>query len=261
MIHEDIKDDVVLWITFDNQEALNAFDPDEMAAIGRAWERFRDDDELLVAVVRGAGERSFSVGSNLKTFIPRLNSGEMHPAENEEAYHKGKLGQIFKPIIAAVNGHCLGGGMEMLTTTDIRLSVPHASFGLPEPRWGVFPGGGGTTRLPRQMPFPWAMEILLTGDMIDAEEALRIGLINRIVPAAELDAEAQKLALRIADNGPRAIRAIKESVLRGLEMPLADAYLYETELVVDVFQDEEAKEGLAAFAEKRRPDFRGLRKG
>lgn len=260
MIHQDIKDDVVLWITFDNPDALNAFDPDEMAAIGKAWERFRDDDDLLVAVVRGAGDRSFSVGSNLKTFIPRLNSGEMHPADNQEAYHKGKLGHIFKPIIAAVNGDCLGGGMEMLTTTDIRLTAPHARFGLPEPRWGVFPGGGGTTRLPRQMPFAWAMEILLTGGMIDAEEALRIGLVNRIVPADQLDTEAQTIALQIAANSPRAIRAIKESVLRGLEMSLEDAYVYETELVVDVFQTEEAKEGLAAFAEKRRPDFRKLKK-
>jgi enoyl-CoA hydratase len=256
VIHEEIKDDVVLWITFDAPQALNAFDPDEMAAIAKAWERFRDDDDLLVAVIRGAGERSFSVGSNLKTFIPRLNSGELHPAENQEAYHKGTLGPILKPIIAAVNGDCLGGGMEMLTTTDIRLTAPHARFGLPEPRWGVFPGGGGTTRLPRQMPYAWAMEILLTGAMIDAEEALRIGLVNRIVAADELDAEAQRLALQIASNGPRAIRAIKESVLRGLAMSLEDAYVFETELVVDVFQTDEAREGLAAFAEKREPSFR-----
>jgi enoyl-CoA hydratase/carnithine racemase len=105
------------------------------------------------------------------------------------------------------------------------------------------------------------MEILLLGGMIDAEEAYRIGLVNRIVPAAELDAEAQKIALQIAANGPRAIRAIKESVLRGLEMPLADAYVYETELVSEVFQTEEAREGLAAFAEKRTPDFRAAKKG
>lgn len=259
MIHEDIKDEVVLWITFDNPEALNAFDPEEMAAVGQAWERYRDDDDLRVAVIRGAGEKSFSVGSNLKTFIPRLQSGEMHPSENQEAYHKGTLGPIYKPIIAAVNGDCLGGGMEMLTTSDIRLTAPHARFGLPEPRWGVFPGGGGTTRLPRQMPYPWAMEILLTGGMIDAEEALRIGLVNRIVAAEDLDEEAQELALRIAANGSQAIRAIKESVLGGLEMTLAEAYEHETELGVGVFQTEEAKEGLAAFAEKRQPDFRNLK--
>jgi len=256
VIHEEVKDDVVLWVTFDSPESLNAFDPDEMAAIARAWERFRDDDDLLVAVVRGAGERSFSVGSNLKTFIPRINSGELSPAENQEAYHKGSLGPILKPIIGVVNGLCLGGGMELLTTTDIRLAAPHARFGLPEARWGVFPGGGGTTRLPRQMPYAWAMEILLTGAMFDADQALRMGLINRIVESDRLDAEAQALALQIASNGPQATRAIKDSVINGLEMSLADAYVYETELVSEVFQTDEAREGLAAFAEKREPSFR-----
>ncbi|HEV7527544.1 MAG TPA: enoyl-CoA hydratase/isomerase family protein [Solirubrobacteraceae bacterium] len=256
MIRQEVRDEVVLWITFDAPESLNAFTPESMAALGDAWRRFRDDDDLLVAVVRGAGERSFSVGSNLKTFIPRLQSGEMHPAENQEAYQKGDLGYIYKPIIAAVNGECLGGGLELLTCTDIRLSAPHARFGLPEPRWGVFPGGGGTTRLPRQMPYPWAMDILLTGRMLDAEEALRLGLINRIVPAEQLDAAAQELALEVASNGSRALRAIKESVLRGAEMTLPEAYLLETEIGVEVFKSDQAQEGLAAFAEKREPSFR-----
>jgi enoyl-CoA hydratase len=256
VIHQEVKDDVVLWITLDAQETLNAFTPESMADLAQAWIRFRDDDELLVAVVRGAGERSFSVGSNLKTFIPRLQSGELHPTDNQEAYQKGTLGPIDKPIIAAVNGVCVGGGTELLTCTDIRLAAPHARFGLPEPRWGVFPGGGGTTRLPRQMPYPWAMDILLTGRMLDAEEALRMGLINRIVPADELDAAAQLLALQIASNGRLALRAIKESVRRGMELPLADAYELETSLGVDVFRSEEAREGLRAFAEKRDPSFR-----
>ena len=148
MIHQEIRDDNILWLTLDDPSAMNAFDPQSMAALGEAWVRYRDDDALRVAVVTGAGERAFSVGSNLKTFIPLLQSGAMNPRDNQEAYMKGSVGLVPKPVIAAVNGDCLGGGMELLTCTDIRLTVPTARFGQPEPRWGLYPGGGGTVRLP-----------------------------------------------------------------------------------------------------------------
>lgn len=256
MIREEVREGCVLWLTLDEPGAMNAFDPESMAALGRAWLRLRDDDELRVAVVTGAGERAFSVGSNLKTFIPRLQSGELDPRANQEAYMKGSLGPVFKPIVAAVNGDCLGGGMELLTCTDIRLSVADARFGQPECRWGVYPGGGGTVRLPRQIPYAHAMDILLTGRLISAEEAVAMGVINRIVGREELEREALAVARLVAGNGPLAVRRIKEAVWRQSDLTLDEAYALESDLGDDVFRSDEAREGLAAFAEKRDPAFR-----
>ncbi len=256
MIRTEVRDDVYFWITLDDPGALNAMDPESMAALGEAWVRFRDDDDLLVAIVTGSGEKSFTVGSNLKTFVPRLQSGEMDPRDNQEAYMKGSVGPVFKPVIAAINGDCLGGGTELLTCTDIRVAVPHARFGLPEARWAVFPGGGGTTRLPRQIGYARAMDLLLTGRMIPAEEAKEIGLINEIVEPGELEQRATEIAREVAGNGSLAVQKIKEAVWRQMDMPLAEAYDLESELGVEVFHHEQAKEGMAAFAERREPDFR-----
>ncbi len=256
MIREEVRHGAILWLTLDEPTAMNAFDPESMAALARAWGRLRDDDALKVAVVTGAGERAFSVGSNLKTFIPRLQSGEMNPRDNQEAYMKGALGPVFKPIVAAVNGDCLGGGMELLTCTDVRLSVPTARFGQPECRWGVYPGGGGTTRLPRQIGYANAMDILLTGRLLDAEEARSMGLINRIVDRERLEDEAMTVARTVAGNGSLAVQRIKEAVWRQADMPLAEAYELESQLGEDVFRSGEAREGLAAFAERREPSFR-----
>ncbi len=256
MIRTEVKNDVVLWITLDEPGAMNAFDPESMAELGRTWIRFRDDDSLRVAVVTGAGDKSFSVGSNLKTFIPRLQSGEMNPRDNQEAYMKGEVGPVYKPIIAAVNGLCLGGGMELLTCTDIRISVPKARFGQPEPRWGVFPGGGGTVRLPRQIPYANAMDILLTGRMVEPPEAKEIGLINEIVASEDLEDRAMEIAMQVAGNGPLAIRRIKEAVWRTYDQPIEEAYELESQLGEDVFKSDEASEGLQSFAEKREPSFR-----
>lgn len=256
MIREEVRDGVILWITLDEPRAMNAFDAESMAALAKIWERLRDDEALRVAVVTGAGERAFSVGSNLKTFVPRLQSGEMDPRDNQEAYMKGALGPVFKPVIAAVNGDCLGGGMELLTCTDLRLSVPAARFGQPECHWGVYPGGGGTTRLPRQIAYVHAMDILLTGRLLTAGEALSVGLINRIVERDRLEAEAMALARTIAGNGSLAVQRIKEAVWRQADLSLEDAYELESQLGVDVFHSDEAREGLTAFAEKREPRFR-----
>jgi enoyl-CoA hydratase len=261
VIHEEIRERVIFWLTLDDPSSMNAFDPESMAALARAWARFRDDPTLKVAVVTGAGERAFSVGSNLKTFIPRLQSGELDPRENQEAYMKGSLGPVFKPVIAAVNGDCLGGGMELLTCTDLRLTVPTARFGQPEPRWGVYPGGGGTVRLPRQLAYVHAMDILLTGRLLIAEEALAMGLVNRIVAAEDLVSEAMSLARSLAGNGSLALSRIKEAVWRTADMPLDEAYELESQLGEDVFHSDEAKEGLAAFSEKREPAFRAIATG
>lgn len=256
MIRTEVRDGVFLWITIDQPDALNAMDPESMAALAETWVRYREDDDLLVAVVTGSGEKSFTVGSNLKTFIPRLQSGEMDPRDNQEAYMKGSLGPVFKPVLAAVNGDCLGGGTELLTCTDIRVAVPHARFGLPEARWAVFPGGGGTTRFVRQLGYAPAMDILLTGRMVSADEAKEIGLINEIVDPARLEGRVTEIAEEIAGNGTLAVRKIKESAWRQMDLPLADAYELESELGHEVFLDPQAKEGMAAFVERRDPSFR-----
>jgi enoyl-CoA hydratase len=251
VIREEVRDEQILWITVDEPDAMNALDPDSMAALASAWARLRDDDDLRVGVVTGAGARAFCVGSNLKTFIPRLQSGELDPRENQEAYMKGSLGPVFKPIVAAVNGDCLGGGMELLTCTDIPLSVPGARFGQPECRWGLFPGGGGTVRLPRQIGYAHAMDILLTGRLLSASEAVGIGLVNRLVAPEQLDAEALAVAGTICANGALAVNRIKEAVWRQADVALGDAYELESALGTDVFRSDEARRGLDAFASLR----------
>jgi enoyl-CoA hydratase len=169
---------------------------------------------------------------------------------------KGDLGPVFKPVVAAVNGDCLGGGMELLTCTDIRLTVPEARFGQPECRWGVYPGGGGTTRLPRQIGYVHAMDILLTGRLLSAGEAVAMGLVNRIVERDRLHEEALAVARMVAGNGTLAVQRIKEAVWRQGDLPLGEAYELESRLGEDVFRSGEAREGLAAFSEKRQPAFR-----
>lgn len=256
MVEVTVREARVLWITFDDPPSMNAFDAEAMAMLSDAWARLREDDALRVAVVRGAGDRAFSVGSNLKTFIPRLQSGELSPRANEGAYLKGPSGPVDKPIVAAVNGACLGGGLEQLLLTDVRLAVPHAIFGLPEPTWGLFPGGGGVARLVQQLPHAWAMELLLTGAPVSAEQALRMGLINRIVEPHALDDAAMAVARTIAGNGPLAIRRIKQAAREAATLELERALALESELGDAVFRSDQAAEGLAAFAEKREPAFR-----
>jgi len=165
--------------------------------------------------------------------------------------------EIWKPIIAAVNGYCIAGGLEMLLGMDIRIAAEEAIFAIQEPKWGLFPAGGSTVRLPRQVPYCKAMEILLTGEKIDAKEAHRMGLVNYVVPPEELMPTAEKFAARIAANGPLAVSAIKRSVVECLSLPLSQGYEREIELAAPVFASEDAKEGPMAFLQKRKPDFKG----
>src|SRR5262249_43669473 len=165
--------------------------------------------------------------------------------------------KLYKPIIAAIDGPCVAGGMEMLGGIDIRIASPNAVFGVMEPKRGLFAGGGTTVRLPRQVAFPAAMEFLLTAEAFPAQRALELGLINEIVPREQLLDRALEWAGRITANGPLAVRATKESVLRGLAVTQQDAYEIEQELSSMVFKSEDAKEGPLAFAEKRAPQWKG----
>ena len=245
----------IVLVTMNRPEAMNCLNPDDMKALGRAWIDFRDDDDLHVAVLTGAGERAFSAGADLAELIPRINAGEIKLQPTSPAFLKGI--ECFKPIVAAVNGFCLAGGTEILQGTDIRLAVPEATFGLPEVKWALFPAAGSTVHLPRQIPYCRAMEILLLGEPISAREALDIGLINRIVPRKELLPEALKVAEKLCANGPLALRAIKESVIRSLDIPRQHAYFLETYLANQVFGTRDAQEGPRAFVEKRKPTYEG----
>jgi enoyl-CoA hydratase len=165
--------------------------------------------------------------------------------------------KIWKPIIAAVNGYCTAGGMEMLGGVDIRVACPEAQFAVMEPKRGLFAGGGTTVRLPRQIPFPQAMEFLLCADLVPADRAYEMGLLNRVVPAGELLDVAYEYARRITANAPLAVQATKQSVWEGLGMSLRDAYRNEAQLSSAIFATEDAREGPAAFAEKRPPRWQG----
>ncbi len=249
-------EDGVATITINRPERLNAMDAEHYAALSDAWKRVRDDAEVRVAIVTGAGDRSFTTGADIKSFITAPpGMAEMWLTQKDQLLNRGL--EVWKPVIAAVNGYCLGGGMTLLLATDIRLTAPHATFSLAEVKRGVIAGNGGTQRILSQIPYAIGMEMLLTGERIDAEQAARWGLINRVVPAESLLDEAKAVAAKIAANAPLAVQAAKELAVRAREMPLGTGLRME-QLVNRMLQfTEDASEGPAAFAEKRSPNFKG----
>ena len=251
------RDGHVAVITINRPEARNALDPEHQDALGAAVAAFEADDGLRVAVLTGAGDTVFSAGADLKTLIPafrdRVRAGEEPP------WNFGGFTAVerAKPMIAAINGHALAGGCEMALACDIRLASPNASIGLAETKWAIIPGAGGTVRLPRAVPLGLAMEMILSGEPIDAAEAHRVGLVNRVVPLESLRDEAVRLAQVIASRGPLAVRAARASVLAGLGADEQAAMRTEFGHFLDVMRSDDAVEGSTAFAEKRRPDYRG----
>jgi enoyl-CoA hydratase len=246
------KDGRIATITINRPEALNALTADMLAGLGAAFADFDADDDVWVAIFTGAGDRAFCAGMDLKEAIPRITSGDMMGYEDPR---KRPLADVFKPIIAAVNGHCIAGGLEFLTGTDIRVAAAGATFSLGEVRWGIIPLGGSHIRLPHQIPWAVAMELLLTGGSIDAQRAYDIGLINRVVPPDRLMPTALELAETICKNGPLAVRTAKEIAVKALG--LEDGFELERELGAKVLASEDAKEGPRAFMEKRPPEFKG----
>jgi len=246
------KRDRIAIMTINRPEAMNAFTADMLRGMDAAFADFNSDSNLWVAILTAAGDKAFSSGMDLKEAIPMLQSGDELGYED---HTKRPFSDVFKPIIAAVNGFCIAGGMEFMQGTDIRVASENAIFGLGEVRWGIIPTGGSHIRLPRQIPWAVAMEMLLGGKPISAQRAYDIGLVNEVVPADQLMPAALKWAEAICRNGPLAVRTAKEIAVRALG--LESGFVLEKALGARVFTSEDAKEGPRAFAEKRKPQFTG----
>ena len=246
----------IALITINRPDRLNAMDLEHYQGLSRAWIRVRDDPAIRVAIITGAGDRSFTAGADLKTFVTQpAELSEMWQTQRDQLLNRGL--EVWKPVIAAVNGHCLGGGTTLLFATDIRIAVPHATFNLTEVKRGLVPGNGGTQRVLGQLPYAIAMEFMLTADTIDAAKAERWGLVNQVVESSELLPTAYAIARKIAANAPLAVQAAKELAIRSRDMDLATGLRMEYIANRMLWESDDLKEGTAAFAEKRLPRFQG----
>jgi E-phenylitaconyl-CoA hydratase len=243
-------------ITINRPDRMNAVDPQTSQELRDAWSDFRDDGELWVAVFTGAGERAFSAGLDLVATAEAFAKGGAPQFTVPFGGITRNL-QIFKPMIAAINGHCLAGGLEMALCCDIRIAAENATFGLLEVTRAIIPGAGGTQRLPRAIGLPKALELIITGARIDAQAALRYGLVSQVLPLPELMPRVMELAELICQNGPIAVRLAKEAACRGSEMTLEEGLALEAKLSDEVWRTEDSREGPTAFAQKRKPEYKG----
>jgi len=259
------RDGHVLTVTLNRPDKRNAFNAEVLCRLCDAWDLIDTDDEIRVAILTGAGG-DFSAGADLDRLVGAMLSGK--PTENEfEERIKNDFSLIFKgflkefrtrkPIIAAVEGYCYAGGLEILQATDIRVAGEGARIGLTEVQRGLFPMGGSTVRLPRQIPFTKAMEILIVGEPFSGAEAERLGLVGHAVPDGRALTKAREIAARIAANGPLAVRGIRDAVWASEMLPEAEAWAKEMELGMPVMASNDAKEGPKAFLEKRAANFTG----
>ena len=243
-------------VTISRPKALNALNPETLTELLELFAELQKNTELAGVIITGAGEKAFVAGADISV---------MQAYDPLAGREMGRLGHRVlaaiegfpQPVIAAVNGFALGGGCELALACDIRICSPNARFGQPEVNLGVIPGFGGTQRLPRLVGTGHALELLLTGEMIDAQEACRIGLVNRVVPEEALLAECRTIIEKISTKGPLAIKLCKEAVRAGMEMDIDRACRYEADLFGVCFASDDQKEGMKAFLEKRAPKFTG----
>jgi enoyl-CoA hydratase/carnithine racemase len=241
-------------LTINRPEARNAINGEVAQGLSDAFDQLAVDHDCWVVVLTGAGDKSFSAGMDLKAFA----AGEGASIMGASGGFAGIAQRDFpKPIIAAVNGTCLAGGCEIMLSCDLVVAAEHATFGIPEVKRGLVAGAGGLFRLPKRLPRAIAMELGLTGNPIDAQRALQIGLINRVVPADSLIDEALSLADEIAENAPLAVRWTKRMMKEAADLPDDEAWKLNAEAVTAVFSSADAMEGPVAFAEKRKPNWQG----
>ena len=250
-------------ITLNRPEARNAINPEVAARLADAWRAVRDDDNVRVAIVTANGP-VFCAGADLGQLVPLIAGNRKAENEWDERVLSDRTifeaallrdFDVVKPVIAAIQGHAIAGGMEMVQGTDIRVAVPAAKFGVQEVKWAIFPAGGSTVRLPVQLPYPKAMELLLTGDLITAAEALGYGFLNYVTD--DIMGKATEIANKISANGPIAVRAIRRSAKACLGLQESLALKLETEISAPVFKTADAAEGPRAFMEKRTPVYHG----
>jgi enoyl-CoA hydratase len=252
---EYTKDGRIATFRINRPEARGALSIEGMKELTDAFIDFREDDQLWVGILTGTGDKAFCAGVDVKEFLPLMRKTTNMKWQRPAAILRGL--DLWKPLIAACNGLTLGGGLELSLACDIMIAAENAVFGLPEVKVGIIPGGGGSQRLPRTIPRRLAAEMLFTGRTIDAREAYRIGLVNRVVPLAELMTEARKTAESICEAAPLAVRYAKELMIRGTGLTLEEALRVEDDVESNLMATEDFQEGIRAFAEKRKPNFKG----
>jgi len=260
------KRDGIGLVTLNRPEKRNAFSPEMIVRLCGVWAEVAGDPEVRVVLLTGAGSQAFSSGGDLGTTIPLMMRTRAPVGEWEERFAADRRqlyrailrnADFFKPVVAAINGHALAGGAEMVLSTDLRVMSSEATIGITEVRRGLIAGGGSLVRLARQVPWAHAMELALTGEPITAERALAAGLVNRVVPPGDVLATAEDLARRIALGAPLALAKTKEAIVRSNGRPLEEAFEIESQCTRENAKTADAKEGPRAFMEKRAPVFTG----
>jgi len=250
------KKGAIAYVTLNRPKVLNALNKTALADLRAAFEDARDDSSLHGVILTGAGDKSFIAGADINEVATDT------PVQAEEKTRRGQhlmdlIENLGKPVVAAINGFALGGGCEAALACTIRLAAESAKFGLPEVKLGIIPGYGGTQRLPRLVGKGVALQLILSGAMIDAQEAYRIGLVNEVVPKAELIARAEAILNQIGANAPLSVRYALEAVNKGMETSVAEGQVLESTFVAICTSTEDKKEGTSAFLQKRPPQFQG----
>ncbi len=259
MAYENLKTetrDGILFVTIDRPKVLNALNAQTVGEIEDVFESARDDDGVRVVIVTGGGEKAFVAGADINE-LAKMNpiSGKMTSQRGQDVFTR--IERFPKPVIAAINGFALGGGCELALACHIRIASEKAQIGLPEVSLGIIPGYGGTQRMARLLGKGKAFELVCSGERVNAAEAERIGLVNKVVPADQLMSAAEEMARKIASRSPMAVRAAIEAINYGSDMPLEEGQLLEATLFGVLCASEDMKEGMAAFLEKRPAKFPG----
>ena len=250
------RDGALAIVTVNRPKVLNALNGSVLAELDAAMAALKADENVRAIVLTGAGEKAFVAGADINELaVLSPVEGQQHARRGQEIFDR--IEQLGKPVIAAINGFALGGGCELAMACTLRLAADTARFGQPEINLGLIPGYAGSQRLPRLVGKTVALEILLTGDMLPAQRAYEIGLVNRVVPGADLMAEARKLGHLLASKAPIAVRFILAAVQHGMESPFADGAYFETSLFGTIASSADMREGTSAFLQKRPPVWTG----